>query len=447
MTAALQTLTDPVVEQYQAQIAEERDGLPGAEHSWVTDLRDRAAETFGQQGLPTRRVESWKYTDLRSLHQAEFSPAAFADLPASVIAPLCVERAAVAVFVDGRFAPGLSDLDGLAEGVTVVSLADALAAGALDLRDTLGSAADVAVPGFAALNTALMRDGGVCHVADGVTLDRPIQLLFVSTEGSSAASHLRNVIIVGRNSQATVFQSYVALGPSSGLCDVVTETILGQGATLRQITHQDQSAASWHVGLTAARLGRDATLDNFVLSTGSRLARNEIRVRLDGPGADCTLNGISLVRGRQHCDNTTDIDHAHSQCHSSQTYKNVLDERARSVFQGRIHVAPDSQKTDAHQMNRNLLLSRNAQADSKPELIIHADDVKCSHGATVGDLDQDALFYLQSRGIDAVTARNLMVRGFADEMIDDMPDDAIRAHLEAALSGWLDDMVSAKKAA
>ena len=447
MTANVQNLTDPVVAQYQAQIAALCGDLPGADHSWVVDLRDRASSAFASHGLPTRRVETWKYTDLRSLHRADFSPAASVDVAAAAIAPHRLEGAHVAVIVDGVFSPALSHLDSLPGGLILTSLAEALDAGDQSIGHELGNAADLDQPGFAALNAALMRDGAICRVAKGVTVDAPIQLLFVTTEGSAAETHLRNLVVMGENSHATMLQSYVSLGPSAGFCDVVTETILGQGAHMRHITQQDQSRTAWHMGLIAARLGRDANFDSFVLSTGARLARNEIRVLLDGPGADCTLNGIALVRGQQHCDNSTDIDHAKGQCHSSQLYKNVLDDRARSVFQGRIHVATDAQKTDAHQMNRNLLLSRNAQADSKPELIIHADDVKCSHGATVGDLDQDAIFYLQSRGIDAITARNLLVRGFAAEMIEDLPDDAIRAHLDAAITGWLDGVSAAQEAA
>lgn len=447
MTAIVQTLSDPVMAQYQAQMAALRGQLPGAGHGWVSDLRDKAASAFADHGLPTRRVETWKYTDLRSLHQADFSPVPPSETSASAIAPFKLEGAHVAVFVDGSYAPEFSHLDGLPEGLTIASLAKALAEGEKDLCGGLAETADLDLPGFAALNTALMQDGAICGVANDVTVEAPIQLLFLSTEGSAAETHLRNLIVMGENSQATVLQSYVSLGPSTGFCDVVTEISLGQGAGLRHVTQQDQSATAWHIGLIAARLVRDARFDSFVLSTGARLARNEIRILLDGPGADCTLNGIALVRGRQHCDNTTDIDHASGHCHSSQLYKNVLDDRARSVFQGRIHVAQDAQKTDAHQMNRNLLLSRNAQADSKPELIIHADDVKCSHGATVGDLDRDAIFYLQSRGIDAITARNLMVRGFAAEMIDELPDDAIRAHLEAAITAWLDGVAAIEEAA
>ena len=447
MTAVVQTLSDPVVAHYEAQFAALRADLPGAGNSWITDSRDRAASVFAVHGLPTRRVETWKYTDLRSLHRAEFSLPQTTEVSESAVAGYKIEAAHLAVFVDGTFAPDLSQLDDLPAGLLLTPLAEALTSGDQSLIQELGEAVELAQPGFAALNTALMQDGIICRISKGVSVNRPIQLLFVSTAASAAESHLRNLIVLAENSQATVLQSYVSLGSSTGFCDVVTETVLGQGANLRHITQQDHSITAWHVGLLAAKLGRDSNFDSFVLSTGALLARNEIRILLDGPGADCRLNGIALVRGRQHCDNSTDIDHASGQCHSSQIYKNVLDDRARSVFQGRIHVAPDSQKTDAHQMNRNLLLSRNAQADSKPELIIHADDVKCSHGATVGDLDQEAIFYLQSRGIDALTARNLMVRGFAAEMIDELPDDAIRAHLDAAITNWLDAMVAAEEAA
>jgi Fe-S cluster assembly protein SufD len=446
VTAIVQTLSDPVVAKYQAQIAALRDELPGASHRWVTDLRDQAATSFAEQGLPTRRVESWKYTDLRGLHRAEFGPRTSTDVPASAIAAHRIEGAAIAVFIDGVFESALSDTDGLPAGLRFAALGEALKNGDQSAAGDLGNTVDLNKPGFAALNTALMQDGCLCRVSKGATIDKPLQLLFVSSEGSSGETHLRNLVVMEDNSAATIVQSYVSLGVSSGFCDAVTEVTLGQGANLRHVVQQNQSATAWHVGLITAKLGRDSSFDNFVLSTGAALARNEVQIALEGPGADCTLNGIAMVRGRQHCDNSTDIDHASSQCHSSQIYKHVLDDRARSVFQGRIYVAPDSQKTDAHQMNRNLLLSRNAQADSKPELIIHADDVKCSHGATVGDLDQDALFYLQSRGIDEVTARNLMVRGFAAEMIDDLPDDAIRAHLDTAIAGWLDALAAAEAA-
>ena len=269
MTAIIKTLSDPAVAQYQAQIAALRGDLPGAAHSWVSDLRDRASLAFANHGLPTRRVEAWKYTDLRSLHQADFSPASSSDVQATAIAPHILKDAYVAVFIDGVFAPKLSQLDGLPEGLKLASLAEVLAAGDHGPGHELGTVADIDLPGFAALNAALMQDGAICRVANGVTVERPIQLLFAAAEGSAAESHLRNLIVMAENSRATVLQSYVSLGPSTGFCDVVTETILGQGANLRHITQQDQSATAWHVGLIAARLGRDANFDSFVLSTGA----------------------------------------------------------------------------------------------------------------------------------------------------------------------------------
>jgi len=447
VTSSVQILTDPAIAKYREQYGALEAQLPGGEHDWVTSLRDQAMSVAIRTGLPTRRVESWKYTDLRPIHRAEFSAAVASEVTGAMLDLYKLDDAFVAVFVDGSFVPALSRLEGLPVGVEFSSLADALLSGEKGLLEGLGDVVALETPGFAALNTALMQDGGVCRIADNVSVEKPVQFIFVSTENSSAECHLRNLVVTGVNSKATVMQSFVSLGMSSGFSDVVTEAVLGQGANLRHVTHQDQSATAWHIGLIAARVGRDAHFDSFVLSSGTRLARNEIRLRLDGEGADCSLNGIAMVRDRQHCDNTTDVDHAKSHCHSSQVYKNVLDDRAHTVFQGRVHVAPDAQKTDAHQMNRNLLLSRNAQADCKPELIIHADDVKCSHGATVGDLDQDALFYLQSRGIDLETARNMMVHAFAAELLEALPEDSIRPYLENAMSSWLENIASVEEAA
>lgn len=447
MTSSVEILTDPAIAKYREHYVALEAQLPGGEHDWVTSLRDQAMSVALRTGLPTRRIESWKYTDLRPIHRAEFFVVVASEVTGAMLEPYKLDDAFVAVFVDGCYAPVLSRLEDVPKGLEFSSLADALRSGEKGLLEGLGNVVTLETPGFAALNTALMQDGGVCRIADNVSVEKPIQFIFVSTENSSAELHLRNLIVAGVNSKATVMQSFVSLGASSGFSDVVTEAVLGQGANLRHVTHQDQSATAWHIGLIAARVGRDAHFDSFVLSSGARLARNEIRLRLDGEGADCSLNGIAMVRDRQHCDNTTDVDHAISHCHSSQIYKNILDDRAHTVFQGRVHVAPDAQKTDAHQMNRNLLLSRNAQADCKPELIIHADDVKCSHGATVGDLDQEALFYLQSRGIDPETARNMMVHAFAAELLEALPEDSIRPYLENAMSLWLKNLTSAEEAA
>jgi len=442
VSSTVQPLADPVIAKYKAQYESLRAQLPGA-----PELRDQAIEVFAREGLPTRRVEAWRYTDLRPLTRSEFSSGVSSKVTRSDLDPYKLPGAAVFVFIDGNFAPDLSANDDLPDDVVFSSLAEALKSEDKELVDELGTVADFETAGFAALNTALMQDGAVIRIADNASIEKPIQCLFVSANDSPVETHMRNLIVAGVNSSANLLQTFVTLGKSSGFSEVVAETILKDGANLRHVVHQDQSKTAWHINLHAVQVGRAANLNSFVLSSGARLSRNEIRASLENEGADCSLNGIALVRGRQHCDNTTDVDHAASHCHSNQMYKNVLDDRARTVFQGRIHVAPDSQKTDAHQMNRNLLLSRNAQADSKPELIIHADDVKCSHGATVGDMDQDALFYLQSRGIDVVTARNMMVHAFAAELVESLPEDAIRAYLERAIKTWLEGGALVEEAA
>lgn len=446
MTTLLQSVVDPVVKKYQEQFAIKGDELPGSAHDWVTSLRKKSLLALSRNGLPTRRVESWKYTDLRSLYRAKFTNKQSGDV-SDAVGRFKVKGTHTVVFVDGDFVPTLSEIDCLPEGIEVFSLADALQSGDEVLLKDLGDAVNLEQPGFAALNTALMQGGGICKIEENVSSEEPIHLIFLTTDNASSEFHLRNLVVAGANSKASLMQSFVSLGEPSAFCNVVTELVLKEGANLNNILYQDQSAMAWHIGLTEARLGRDAQLDSFVLSTGAKLARNEIRLSLDGEGADCSINGISLVRGRQHCDNTTDVNHKTSRCHSRQIYKNVLDDHAHTVFQGRIHVVPYAQQTDAQQMNRNLLLSRNAQADSKPELIIHADDVKCGHGATVGDLDEDALFYLRSRGISPEDARNLIVHAFASELVEELPEGEIRLYLERAITSWLKNMGSVERAA
>lgn len=431
---------------YQEQFAIQGPKLPGAAHGWVTSLRENALSVLSRNGFPTRRDESWKYTDLRNLYRAKFTNKQSVEV-SDALAPFKLKNAHTIVFVDGNFVPTHSAIDNFPKGLEIFSLADALKSGDEDLLIGLGEAVDIEQPGFAAVNTALMQGGGICRIGENVTVDEPIHFIFVTTDNGSSEFHLRNLVVAGANSKATVMQSFVSLGESSSFCNVVTELVLREGANLRNILYQAQSKMAWHIGLTGARLERDGHLDSFVLSLGARLARNEIRLRLDGEGSECSMNGIALVRGRQHCDNTTDVEHAKSCCHSSQIYKNVLDDHAHTVFQGRVHVTPYAQKTDAQQMNRNLLLSRNAQADSKPELIIHADDVKCSHGATVGDLDQQALFYLQSRGINPEDARNMMVHAFAAELVEALPEGDIRLYLEQAIKSWLETLGSIERAA
>ena len=445
MMVELQSLTDPAAARYCERINATRAGLPGADQSWVVDLRDRAAAVLSANGFPTRRVEAWKYTDLRPIMRTNFAAPTAIDTPdAGTIAPYLPDAGPAAVFVNGEFCAGLSRLDG---GARLVPLADALGAGDTVAERLLAGSAAIERPGLGALNTALMRDGMLIDIGDNVELDRPVRLLFLSTGGWAGDAHPRMLISVGANARATIAIDHIALGSATGLVDGVTDIELGPGAHLKLIKQQHEAMGVFHIAQTHVRLGRDAVLDSFALAVGGRVARNEIRARLEGEGAECILNGLTLARGRQHIDSTTDVDHAVAHGRSTQLYKNIVDDRARSVFLGRVHVAPDAQKTDASQMNRNLLLAPGARADTKPELIIHADDVKCGHGATVGDLDAEALFYLRSRGIGVETARAMLIEGFASEMLDLIADEALRAKLAVQLGDWLAGIGGERKAA
>lgn len=438
--------TDRTIDRFVERFRAERARLPGGEA-----FRERAIEHFVRTGFPTRRTEEWKYTDLRRLGDTDFAVpdvVTAEGVTAAQIARFVDEgRGPLAVFVEGRLAPTLSDLSSLPKGLSIGSFADEARTPDAALREALAAFDSPDGSGLVALNAALAADGAVIRVDKGVEIPDPIRILHLMPAGSSAAVFPRNVVLAGAGAAATVVETYAALGAAEGWTNAVTQVSLGQGARLRQLRLQDEDAGAWHVGLTQVRLARDAHYQGFVLATGARLSRTEIRVGFEGTGAECDLSGAYLLRGRQHGDITTRFDHAHPHCASRQAFKGVLDGRAHSVFQGRVFVAPDAQKTDAHQLNRNLLLSPRAQADSKPELIIHADDVKCSHGATVGDLDRDALFYLRARGIDAVTAKAMLVQAFVRELLEALPDDAVRARLEGRVSAWLDEMASAKEAA
>ncbi len=427
---SVQSPKDHNISSFLARYNARRDELPGARN-----LREKAVKVFQDIGLPSRKTETWKYSDLRHLYLSDFDLPTVRKVNSELLAPFILEGANVIVFVDGIFSSALSKNDWIEGRTEFQTLSNFLKAE--NKRDPWYSIADIKRAGLTALNTLLMHDGMVLQIPANVTIKNPIQVIFLNSENSSVETHLRNLIAIGENSTATIMQSYITLGTSTSFCNVVTEVSLAKGANLRQVILQDLGETNWNIGQTTVQLEENAHFDNFVLSSGARKARSEICVKLNGKEANCSLKGLALVRGNQHCDNTTEVIHNTSNCRSSQLYKNVLDNKSRTVFQGRIFVAPDSQKTEAFQMSRNLLLSRGAQADSKPELIIHADDVKCSHGAAVGDLDQNALFYLKSRGIDPQTAHIMMVEAFVSDLIEPLCDDEIKTHLEDFITSWL----------
>ncbi|GIK98380.1 MAG: Fe-S cluster assembly protein SufD [Alphaproteobacteria bacterium] len=414
--------------------------LPGADVAWLRRLREDALARVMREGVPSPRVERWKYTNLGALAKAGFATAANeTGAPVAVELPRFLPAQTPAyrmVFLNGVFRRELSDLAGLPDGATVDSLADLLARdpGALEAALASRAAADP----FAALNTALMADGAVVRLAPGTVLERPLVLVFMGGHaGKELAYHSRNLIVAGANSRATVVELYAPAAAGAYWAQPVTDITLEAGAVIAHHKSQQEGPEAYHIATVTARVAEQARYDGFALATGAALARNDITVSLDGPGASCRLDGAFLARGRQHLDTTTEIIHASREASSREVYKGVLDDQGRGVFQGRIVVAPDAQKTDGHQSCKTLLLSDRAEIDTKPELEIYADDVKCSHGATAGEIDHDALFYLRARGIDEDDARSMLVEAFVGEVLDEIASEPVRQAFAGVVRDWL----------
>ena len=446
MTVASET---PVAA-YRGQFQATRGNLPGAGQDWADTLREAGMRRFESTGFPTRRVEAWKYTDLRKLAKLDLQPAPVTvnglspDLQAEMARAKASAHAAV--FVNGHFRADLSRLDALPAGVRLAPLRQLLEAGDPLVAAHLGQVLPDAARDrpLLDLNTAFMEDGFVLHVTRGTVLEEPIRISLL-TERSDApiAVFPRNLIVAEPGSAATVVEAHVSVDGTAGLGDSVTEIVIGDGARLRHYKRQEDGDGTNHLATILADIGRDATYDNFALTRGAELSRNDIHARLAGRGGDCRLCGAYLGDRRQVLDTTTVIEHASADCTSRQVYKGVLGDAARGVFQGRVVVARDAQRTDGHQLSNALLLSPSAEIDAKPELEIYADDVKCSHGATAGEIDADALFYLRCRGIGEAEARALLVEAFVREAMDDLADANVRAEFEQAVTGWLANLGSA----
>jgi Fe-S cluster assembly protein SufD len=420
----------PYVEAFKAR-------PPVPEPSWLVQRRDGAIRRFSELGWPTRKQEAWRFTDLRPLQKSSFPPAIAAGRATEAdVAPWRYPNAAHRiVLVDGAFVPALSAIRTLPKGAWLASTSQTLherpelLEPALRETDVLGGQA------FVSLNAALFADGFVLALEPGIALDGAIEIVHLGRAANRSAQ-LRNLILLGPNSQATLIETYAGAG--AYWTNAVGVVGIGIGAVLRHVKLQDESAAAIHFGHNRVELGRDARYENFTLSLGGRLARTDIHVKLDGEGAACGLYGATLLRGEQEGTIATVVDHAAPHGTMREYFKSVADDRAHGVFLGTIGVRPQAQKTDANQLSKNLLLSRRAAIDTKPELEILADDVKCSHGATVGDLDEAALFYLESRGIPVAEARRMLIEAFAAEVIERIEDDTtLRAHLGRHVARWL----------
>ena len=417
------------------------DGAAGNGAGWLRSIRRGAIARFSELGFPTPREEDWRFTNVAPIAETSFSlpqdgrvepgPQALESFRFSGSA--CSQL----VFVNGRYAPALSWLRPLSEGVQIGSLAHALTDAPDLLEPYLARYVDYQHDAFCALNTAFMADGAFVRIPRRTVLDEPIYLLYLASADAPIITHPRNLIIADDDSQATVVEDYVTLSGGVHFSNVITEVVVGENSVLSHYQIQRESAEAFHVSTLRIQQGRSSSVTSHSVLLGGALVRNNIHPVMAGEGGDCLINGLFMAAGRQHMDNYMKVEHASPHCGSRQFYNGILDGQSRGVFHGRIVVHKAAQKTDAKQTNRNLLLSDDAQIDTKPQLEIYADDVKCTHGATIGRIDEDAIFYLRSRGIAEGSARDILLSAFAGESLQRMKLEPLRKHLEALITQWL----------
>ena len=403
--------------------------------AWAPAVRRSAIDRFAALGFPTPKNEDWHFTSVAAIAEREFraGPAESALVQAADLAPFLFNRPEwpMLVFVNGRFARELSTLGTLPRGVTVRSLAESWDDEEPLLEQHLTKLATYEEQAFTALNTAFMKDGALVHIPADRVVDLPIHLLFVADANAAKnVMHPRSLIVAGRHSKATVIESYVSLGSAGYFTNTVTEAVVEEGATLTHYKIQRESPRAYHVGTVDVRQGRDSHFISFSFATGAALSRTNIFTVLEGPGCGATLNGLYMADGDQHVDHQTRIEHAQPNCFSREVYKGILDGASHGVFNGKVYVHPIAQQTDGKQSNNNLLLSDKARVDTKPQLEIFADDVKCTHGATVGRIDEQALFYMKSRGVNRELATQLLTYAFAADVLEELEVEEVKEELE-----------------
>jgi Fe-S cluster assembly protein SufD len=421
---------------------------------WLRQLREDAWSRFDAKGFPTPRDEDWRFTNVAPLVRMPFrrAPLGNAGLAAKDLERFRFEGAACRmVFVNGRFAPILSEMGNLPHGLEVCTLARALDCGAVGsapeacapegIEQHLGRYADVRRDVFAALNTALWEDGAYLRIRRGAVIEHPVHLMYVSAgAGSEIMTHPRTLVVAEEASQVAVVEDYVSIGEEAAFSNAVTELAAGQDAVVSHYLIERENLAATNVSTLRVEQARATNITSHSILLGGGLVRNNVHPVLAGEGGECLINGLFVGAGHQHLDNFMMVEHAQPQCGSRQFYNGILTDSARGVFHGRIIVHKDAQKTDAKQTNRNLLLSDNARIDTKPQLEIHADDVKCTHGATIGQIEEEQLFYLRARGLDEKSARNLLLYAFAAECLDRMKEPAAREFAESLIRERLADL-------
>ncbi len=432
------------VERYVAEFELFSNNGASSAPGWLQERRAQAMARFAEVGFPSARQEAWRFTDVKAIARESFSlaPAPEAHgITQDAIAPYLIGGAdrLTAVFVNGHYEPELSSVAGLPEGVTLGSLRDTVAGNPELVERHLGKYAAYERNPFTALSTAFVHDGAFVHVAKGVAVEKPLQLLFLAAPDGDAGYlwHPRNVVVVEEGAQASIVESYVGLGDGAYWTNAVTEVVVGENAKADTYRVQREGPGGYHTATTQSYQERSSNYSLITFTFGARLSRHDINAVLDGEGADCTLDGLSMLRDEQHTDFHTTLEHAKAHCTSWEYFNGVFDDRSRGVFTGRIVVRPGAQQTDAKQTNNNLLLTDQARADSQPQLEIYADDVKCTHGATLGPIDEDHLYYIQSRGLPREDARMLLTYGFGSEILSNVKHEELRKRLDGQVREWL----------
>ncbi|HIC51123.1 MAG TPA: Fe-S cluster assembly protein SufD [Candidatus Marinimicrobia bacterium] len=440
-TRSLKYTMPDTIDKYRQQFQKLTESLDG-QISITRELRHQAMDRFSELGFPTTRMEAWRETDVSRLAKRGYGLApdkpfeiSKTDIDRFLIDPL---HASTVVIVDGNYSAELSFTQEVASKAGIIKQFSEVAKRNSILKSTLGSLASFDDDAFVAFNTAFMSNGILIHIPKGKIIPKPIHILYLTTaHDKEVMFHHRNLIILEEGSEATIIEHYASLDESPSLTNVVTEMTIGQNAVLRHVKIQEESDVLDHMATTQALVYSDAILTTSIFAVGARLGRNDLRITLAGEGAECSVSGLVLASGKQHLDNHTLIDHKAPNCTSRELIKGIHAGSSRGVFNGRVIVRKDAQKTNADQSNKNLLLSDKALVNSNPQLEIYADDVRCTHGSTTGQLDEEAIFYLRSRGLDIQTAQGLLINGFANEIIDRVQIGGVNIYLYRILSNWL----------
>jgi len=433
----IRSVNEAYVSEFLRLEGERKEAWSGAQ-AWLTPVRKAAIAAFAEHGFPDTKQEEWRFTDVSPIAATAFRPV---DKPVRTPSRREIEayypagiEACRLVLVDGHFAPELSAIDALRGAACFGNLGSALVRHAALVGGYLGQYAAVRGQPFTALNTAFFADGAFLYLPREAVLEQPIHLLFVSTGANGpTVTHPRNLIVLGPGSKATVVESYVGIAEGNYFTNTVTELVVGESASIDHYKLGHEAEDAFHIAALHIRQDRGSNVFSHAFAIGGGLVRNDISVVLEGEGAECRLDGLSVLHGRQLVENHLRVEHARSDCRSREHFRSILDDRSRGIFSGRIVVRPGARKTDAKQTSRNLLLSDEARALAKPHLEIFADDVKCTHGVAIGQIDEQALFYLRARGIAETTARTMLIYAFACEALAGIRLPSVRRHLDDML--------------